>query len=285
MLKCLLVISAVVTKDSTPVRKVMKKVSIVPSALTIAGSDSGGGAGIQTDLKTFAAIGVHGASAITCVTAQNPREVRGIQAVRPEIVRHQIEAVVEVLRPKAVKTGMLFSAPIIKAVFRTVPRNVVLIVDPVMVSSSGARLLRPNAVRALKKLIARATLVTPNLHEAEFLLQRTIRTPEELRQAARDFHHVFGCAALLKGGHLTETRSAIDFYYDGAAELLLEAEFVRGVSTHGTGCTYSAAIAAYCALGMELPRAVMRAKEFISQAIAQSYKTAGEFALNPFWRR
>ena len=257
----------------------------IPCALTIAGSDSGGGAGIQADLKTFAAIGVHGASALTCVTAQNPRAVRAIQAIRREIVRDQILAVTEVLRPKAIKTGMLCSAPIIRMVERTAPPTAILIVDPVMISSSGARLLERNAVSALRKLISRATLVTPNLHEAEFLLQREIRDPEELRQAARDFHHMFACAALLKGGHLAGTKTAIDFYYDGTTELMLEAEFIRGISSHGTGCTYSAAIAAYCALGMELPRAVMRAKEFISQSIAQSYKTAGEFALNPFWRK
>lgn len=262
----------------------MKKVQSIPCALTIAGSDSGGGAGIQADLKTFAAVGVHGASAITCVTSQNPKEVRSIQSIRPRIVRDQIEAVVEVLHPKAIKTGMLFSAPIINAVAQSVPGNAILIVDPVMVSTSGAKLLKLNAVRALKKLLACARLVTPNLPEAELLLQRKIHAPEDLRQAARDFHHQFGCAALLKGGHLPGSRTAIDFFYDGANELMLEADFVRGISTHGTGCTYSAAIAGYCALGMDLPDAVISAKEFISQAIAQSYKTAGEFALNPFWR-
>ncbi|MGZ8919822.1 MAG: bifunctional hydroxymethylpyrimidine kinase/phosphomethylpyrimidine kinase [Limisphaerales bacterium] len=253
--------------------------------LTIAGSDSGGGAGIQADLKTFAAIGVHGASAITCITAQNPLEVRDVIEVRPETVRNQIEAVTEVLKPQAIKTGMLYSRAIIEVVQQTVQKNVPMIVDPVMISTSGALLLRESAVEALKQLMKKALLVTPNLHEAEHLLGRRIREPQELRAAAREFHELYGCAALIKGGHLPQMRVALDFLYDGKSEWMLEAPFVRGVSTHGTGCTYSAAITAYCALGDALPRAVYRAKEFISNAIARSYKSGGHFVLNTHWAR
>jgi hydroxymethylpyrimidine/phosphomethylpyrimidine kinase len=282
-----LVFSADVLEDSTAVPGPIKKTRTDarrPCALTIAGSDSGGGAGIQADIKTFAALGVHGASAVTCITAQNPKEVRSVQPIRAQIVQDQIMVVMEVLKPKVVKAGMLYSAEIIRAVLRAVPRKVTLIIDPVMISTSGALLLETSAVTALEALIERADLVTPNLHEAEHLLGRKIADVEALRAAAREFHERFGCAALMKGGHLTGVNSAIDFYYDGSTELMLEAPFVRNVSTHGTGCTYSAAIAGYCALGFKLPDAVTRAKEFITNSIAQSYKTSGVFALNPFWR-
>lgn len=255
----------------------------LPCALTIAGSDSGGGAGIQADLKTFASLGVHGASAITCVTAQNPAEVRGVEALSPKCVRDQIEAVIQAFHPEAVKTGMLYSARIIQTVEETIPRDIPLVIDPVMISTSGTVLLRNDAIAALKRFLARASLITPNLHEAEHLLNRKITDPETLRAAAREFHERYGCAALLKGGHLPATRSAIDFFYDGHTELLLEAPFVRAVSTHGTGCTYSAAITAHCALGLKLPHAVAASKEFITNAIAHSYRVADHSALNSFW--
>jgi hydroxymethylpyrimidine kinase/phosphomethylpyrimidine kinase len=279
-----LVFSADVLEDSTPVRSPIKKTvhASLPCALSIAGSDSGGGAGIQADLKTFAAIGVHGATAVTCITAQNPKEVRSIQAVPAGVVRDQIQAVLEVFKPKVVKSGMLYSAETVDIVCDTLPTRTCLIVDPVMISTSGALLLKKDAIAALKKLIRRATVVTPNLHEAEHLLEHAIPDVQSLRGAAREFHEKFGCAALLKGGHLADTHSAVDFFYDGSTELLLGAEFVRGVSTHGTGCTYSAAIAAYCAQGLSLPDAVARAKDFITNAIAHSYKTSGHFVLNPF---
>jgi hydroxymethylpyrimidine/phosphomethylpyrimidine kinase len=154
-----------------------------------------------------------------------------------------------------------------------------------MISTSGALLLRDSAVSALKRLLSRATLITPNLHEAEYLLGRKLVEPDQLRAAAREFHERYGCAALVKGGHLPEMKVALDFLYDGKTEWLLEAPYVRGVSTHGTGCTYSAAIAAYCALGESLSTAVLKAKEFISNAIAQSYKTSGHFVLNTHWNR
>ena len=254
-----------------------------PCVLTVAGSDSGGGAGIQADLKTFEAIGVHGTSAITCVTAQNPLEVRDVQPISAKSVEAQIRAVVEVLAPQVVKTGMLYSAEIIQCVNLALDRDLRLIVDPVMISTSGAMLLQPSAVAALKELMRRAYLVTPNVDEAEHLLGGKLSEPEDLRAAARQLHEEYGCAALLKGGHLENLQVAVDVLFDGENEWLLEAPYVRGVSTHGTGCTYSAAIAAYCALGEALPRAVARAKEFISNAIARSTKTNGHDVLNFSW--
>lgn len=247
-------------------------------ALTIAGSDSGGGAGIQADLKTFSALGVHGTSAITCITAQNPSGVRSIQPVRPAIVTDQIDAVLDGFPVRAAKTGMLYSAAIIKAVANSLRARQALpvVVDPVMVATSGAHLLQPNAVRVLQdELLPAAVLVTPNVPEAEILAEVRISTIEDLREAARVIHKRFGCAVLAKGGHLTGLREAVDLFTDGKTELLLSARFVRGVSTHGTGCTYSAAITAWLARGHDLPRAVIRAKDYITGAIAGSRK-AGE---------
>lgn len=255
-------------------------------ALSIAGSDSGGGAGIQADLKTFAAIGVHGTSAITCLTAQNPDGVRGIQAASAKLVREQIEAVLEGLPPQAVKTGMLYSRPLIVTVTECLSHapHLPLVVDPVMVATSGARLLLPAAIRALREtLLPRAALVTPNLDEAELLTDRRLNCVEDLRAAARWLREQFGCAALVKGGHLRDSREAVDVFFDGQTELLLTAPFVHGVSTHGTGCTYSAAITAYMALGCALPEAVSLAKEHITQTIAQSWRVGRHDVLNPFW--
>ncbi|HOX59310.1 MAG TPA: bifunctional hydroxymethylpyrimidine kinase/phosphomethylpyrimidine kinase [Candidatus Paceibacterota bacterium] len=265
----------------------MSKRPTLPVALTIAGSDSGGGAGIQADLKTFAAIGVHGTSAITCITAQNPKGVYGIQACNVNIVRGQMEAVFEALRPASIKTGMLYSAPIIRAVTVALKRcqRVPLVVDPVMVSTSGAQLLKPDAVRALcAKLLPLATLVTPNLDEAGILVGTKLGSVTDLRAAARTLYQQFGCATLVKGGHLPGLRQAVDIFYDGRQELLLSAPFIRSVSTHGTGCTYSAAIAGHLARGCSLANAVQRAKEFITQAIARSQTAAGQGVLNCFWR-
>ncbi len=258
----------------------------IPIALTIAGSDSGGGAGIQADLKTFAAFGVHGTSAIACLTAQNPRRVLGVESCSPQMLRQQIEAVFEELKPAAVKTGMLFSAENISVIanffrnskFKT--KNLKLIVDPVMVSTSGARLLQSAAEKVLReRLLPLATLVTPNLDEAEILAEQQIREPEDLRSAARKIHSRFGGAVLVKGGHLKKCCDAIDVFFDGKTELLLSAPFVKDVSTHGTGCTYSAAICAALALGHNLPHAVEIGKNFITTAIAESCRIGRHFAL------
>jgi hydroxymethylpyrimidine/phosphomethylpyrimidine kinase len=254
-----------------------------PIAMTVAGSDSGGGAGVQADLKTFAALRVHGTCAVTCLTAQNPCEVRAVLAVRPSFLRAQLEAVCAQLPPRAVKTGMLYSAELIRAVaeFRF-PDGPPLIVDPVMVATSGAPLLQRRAMRALTTaLLPRATLITPNLHEAELLLEARLRSVEDLREAARTLHRRFGAAVLVKGGHLGRLQQAVDLYYDGRTELLLEAPRIRGLHTHGTGCTYAAAIAAYVARGVPLPRAVTAAKHFITRALARAYRAAGHDVLWP----
>ncbi len=246
----------------------------MPVALTIAGSDSGGGAGIQADLKTFASLQVHGTCAITCVTAQNPKGVLGIQAIRPDLVEKQLEAVFAEFEVKAVKTGMFLSAEIIRVVAQFFQnRTLPLVVDPVMIATSGASLLKRSAVRILQKeLLPLATLVTPNVAEAEVLTGEKIVSVEDLRRAAKKICGAFGCAALVKGGHLQDMKSAVDIFYDGRSELLLSAPFVKGVSTHGTGCTYSAAIASYLALGADLPGAVEKAKPYISNAIANSWR-------------
>jgi hydroxymethylpyrimidine/phosphomethylpyrimidine kinase len=260
----------------------MPKRPRLPIALTIAGSDSGGGAGIQADLKTFAALGVHGTSVVTCLTAQNPKRVLGVQPATPKMIRQQLEAIFAELPPAACKTGMLYSADIIRVVveFFDLKSRPPLIVDPVMVATSGACLLERSAAKAVcDKLLPLATLVTPNLDESELLLGMKIRDEEDLRTAARQIVARFGCAALVKGGHLRGTREAVDIFNDGETELLLTAPFVRGVSTHGTGCTYSAAIAAYCAKGLALAETVQGAKEFITQAIADSRRIGRHFAL------
>ena len=264
--------------------RIMIKRKTLPIALTIAGSDSGGGAGVQADLKTFAALGVHGTSAIACLTAQNPRRVLGVEACSPKMLRQQIEAVFAELKPAAVKTGMLFSAENILVVAKFFKdKKCALIVDPVFIATSGATLLKPDALKILKeKLLPLAALVTPNLDEAEILAGQKISSPEKMRAAARKIHSEFGCAVLLKGGHLKNCREAIDVFFDGETELLLTAPFVRGVATHGTGCTYSAAICAALALGHDLPRAVELGKFFITRAIGESCQAGKHFVLRNF---
>ena len=273
-----------------PERKVNRQSSVVnhqcPVALTIAGSDSGGGAGIQADLKTFAAFGVHGASAISCLTAQNPRRVLAVESTPAKMLRQQIVAVFQELRPAAVKTGMLLSAENVRAVARFLKsrRRPSLVVDPVTVSTSGTRLLTPAGIRVLQeRLLPLATLVTPNLPEAEILTGERIASVESMRAAARMIHTRFGCAALVKGGHLRGMPEAVDIFFDGRTELLLTAPFIKGVRTHGTGCTYSAAITAGLALGHDLPRAVGLAKNYITQAIAGGYRVGKHFTLNPLF--
>ena len=265
----------------------MPKKTKLPIALTIAGSDSGGGAGMQADLKTFAALGVYGTSAVTCITAQNPERIVGIQGCESSVLGAQMAAVFAELPPRAVKTGMMYSAENIRqaAFFLRRCKKLPLIVDPVMVSTSGTPLLEPEAFECLKdELLPLATLITPNLDEARALCGCPINEPEDLRTAARLLRQQFRCAVLVKGGHLSGAKNAMDIFYDGTTELLLSAPFVRGVHTHGTGCTYSAAITAYCARGCDLPEAVTKAKEYITQAIARSRRAAGHDVLNHFWK-
>jgi hydroxymethylpyrimidine/phosphomethylpyrimidine kinase len=239
-------------------------------ALTIAGSDSGGGAGIQADLKTFQRFGVYGASAITLVTAQNTLGVRGVELLSPEFVDQQIAAVAEDFEVRAAKTGALGSAEIIEAVAAAIEARAFanLVVDPVMISKHGDPLLAPEASDALKtRLLPRASLVTPNLYEAAALLGRAVGSETEMRDAARAVCDLGAAAALVKGGHLPGG-NAVDVLYDGSTFVRLATPRIETRHTHGTGCTYSAAITALLARGETLLGAVREAKDFISRAIA-----------------
>jgi hydroxymethylpyrimidine/phosphomethylpyrimidine kinase len=239
-------------------------------ALTVAGSDSGGGAGIQADLKTFRAHGVFGTSAVTCITAQNPDRVSAVQAVEPRLVREQMDRVFDAFRIGGAKTGMLYNAAIIETVAHGFARRKFsrLVVDPVMVASSGAVFLKKDAITALgTKLFPQAALVTPNLAEAEVLAHCSIRTLDELRAAARLLAEKYGVPFLVKGGHLRGTKQAVDVLFDGKQFHEYRASQVPNIKTHGTGCTFSAAIAANLALGHSLTGSIARAKRFVTNAI------------------
>lgn len=256
----------------------------IPTALTIAGSDSGGGAGIQADLKTFAAMGVHGMSAITSITAQNTYEVRAIHDLPPEMVVAQIEAVADDIGVDAAKTGMLSNVDIIRAVARTVDKyGFPLVVDPVMIAKSGAKLLRDDAIDALvKEMLPRALVVTPNRPEAEKITGISIGSLEDAREAARILVEENGAgAAVVKGGHLSGVVSVDVLYYRGRF-YEYKARRMPGNTTHGTGCSFSAAIAAGLAKGRSIPEAVSVAKEFITMAIEYGLKIGrGHGPVNP----
>lgn len=241
----------------------------VPVAITIAGSDSGGGAGIQADLKTFAALGVHGTTAVTCVTAQNTYSVTAIECLKPEIVREQIRQVAEDMGIDAGKTGMLYTAEIINAVAEEVSRHgFPLVVDPVMVAKSGALLLRPEAEEALKKsLLPVATVVTPNKFEAERLAKMEIKSVEDAGEAAKRISSLGPEAVVVKGGHLEVAGESVDVLYYRGEKHVFRAPRVHTKTTHGTGCSFSAAIAAYLAKGADIVSAVRLTKEFITEAI------------------
>ncbi len=241
-------------------------------ALTVAGSDSGGGAGIQADLRTFAAHGVHGTSALTAVTAQNSVGVIAWTALDPAMVVAQMEAVATDMPVAAAKTGMLASAAIVAAVADAAGRLRLapLVVDPVMVAKSGDRLLDAAAERAYaERLVPRATLLTPNLHEAAALLGRPVRDVAEMREAARDLRALGAAAVLVKGGALAA--EAVDVFFDGARLLELSAPRVDTPNVHGTGCALSAAICARLARGDELLDAVRGAKAWLGEALRRSY--------------
>ena len=243
-------------------------------ALTVAGSDCGGGAGVQADLRTFATLGVHGTSVVTCITAQNPSAVTAIQPTKVSVVEAQLDSVFGSLPVRSVKTGMLFSRSIIDVVAKRLAkrRGLQLVVDPVMVSSSGTPLLKPSAVSALaKRLLPLAKLVTPNLDEAAALAGFPVSEPEDMRDAGRAIHEQFGCAVLVKGGHM-KTTEAIDLFYDGKEEFLLTAPRVKRLSPPGTGCTYSAAITAFLAQSEPLTQAVELAKQHMVRAFAGAYR-------------
>jgi hydroxymethylpyrimidine/phosphomethylpyrimidine kinase len=248
----------------------MAEPEAVRVALTIAGSDSGGGAGIQADLKTFQRFGVYGVTAVTLVTAQNTLGVRGVELLPPEFVARQIGAVAEDFEVSAAKTGALGSVEIIEAVVDALDSHAFpnLVVDPVMISKHGDPLLATEACDALKtRLLPRASLVTPNLHEAAVLVGRAVGNEAEMRDAARAVCDLGAGAALVKGGHLPGG-DAVDVLYDGSEFVHLAARRIETRHTHGTGCTYSAAITALLARGGTLVAAVREAKDFISRAIA-----------------
>jgi hydroxymethylpyrimidine/phosphomethylpyrimidine kinase len=255
----------------------------LPVAMTIAGSDSGGGAGIQADLKTFAVLGVHGTSAITAITAQNTLGVSEILELPAALVERQIDAVVADIGVQAAKTGMLSSATIIATVAGAVRRHRIhnLVVDPVMVAKGGARLLRDDAVAALREqLVPLAAVLTPNLPEAAVLLGRSITTLEDRRQAARDLVAMGARAAVVKGGHAEG--DAIDIFFDGTHLAELHAPRVDTPNTHGSGCAFSAAITAGLARGHKTEEAVREAKVFITRAILSSIEIGhGHGPVNP----
>lgn len=257
------------------------------AVLTIAGSDSSAGAGIQADLKTFAAHGVYGMSAITALTAQNTETVTGVFEVPPQFVGQQIDAVVADIRPDAVKTGMLSSAEIIGVVATKVREHALrnIVVDPVMVSKSGARLLREDAVQALRsQLLPLADVVTPNIPEAEDLLGRDLRTEDEIRQAARDIRALGAANVVLKGGH-REGDIVVDLLFDGEQFHEYSGPRIQTSSTHGTGCTFASAIAAQLALGSAVPQAVRLARGYLQGALEHARPIGhGHGPVDHFWR-
>ncbi len=258
----------------------------IPTALTIAGSDSGAGAGIQADLKTFAALGVYGTSAITAITAQNTVGVTRVQALQPKLVAAQIDAVVSDIGAQALKTGMLANAAIIAIVAKRIRalslKN--LVVDPVMVATSGDLLIEKNAVAALRAaLIPLAAVVTPNIPEAEELTGLKLRAAKDIEAAARRIVAMGAGSVVIKGGH--RRGPAVDLFFDGKQFRALRAPRLRSRNTHGTGCTFSAAIAAYLARGETLERAIALAKRYITGAIRAGFAVgAGHSPVHHFYR-
>ena len=255
--------------------------------LTIAGSDSGGGAGIQADLKTFAAFGLFGTSAITAVTAQNTLGVTAIHELPAAVVAAQIDAVATDLRPQAVKVGMLAGAAIVDVVAAALRRHQLqnIVIDPVMVAKSGDRLLRPEAVAALiRLLLPLATVLTPNLPEAEVLLGRPVRSLADQEAAARDIAALGPQAVVVKGGHSAD--EPVDVLFAGGETRRYAAARIATRSTHGTGCTFSSAIAANLALGLPLPEAVGAAKRYLTGAIMNAPGLgSGHGPVNHGWRQ
>ena len=239
------------------------------TALTIAGSDSSGGAGIQADIKTMTANGVYAMSAITALTAQNTTGVTGILEVTPAFLKEQLDCIFTDIRPDAVKTGMVSSSALIEVIAERLryydAQN--LVVDPVMVATSGARLISDDAIDTLKKeLLPLATVITPNIPEAEELSGQSVHTKEDMETVAAKIFQTYGCAVLCKGGH--RINDANDLLYDGREFLWFYGKRIDNPNTHGTGCTLSSAIASGLAKGYDLPTAVQRAKNYISGALA-----------------
>jgi len=245
----------------------------LPVALTIAGSDSGGGAGIQADLKTFSALGVYGLTAVTCVVAETPGKVSRIEPVSAKMVREQIEVLARDFPIAAIKTGLLCSGEIISAVAHairgTAETAMPLVIDPVIVATSGDSLLDENAIESYtKELFPLATLITPNLLEAEKFIGEPVRDLKSMRRAGTELARRFSVSILLKGGHLAGNH-AVDLLIADGKITEFSAPFVRDVATHGTGCSYSAAITAGLASGLSLESSIGRAKKFVTVSITQ----------------
>ncbi|MBS4175127.1 bifunctional hydroxymethylpyrimidine kinase/phosphomethylpyrimidine kinase [Bacillus sp. FJAT-49736] len=239
-------------------------------ALTIAGSDSGGGAGIQADIKTFQELGVYGMSAITAITAQNTLGVQAVYPMTEETVAAQIQAIAEDIGADAVKTGMLFNATIIQAVSDEIRKNQWknIVVDPVMIAKGGASLLQKQAIHALKEeLLPLSLIITPNIPEAEVLLDMTIKTIGDKETAAKKMLELGVKNVVIKGGHDTDPHETVDLFYDGKDFAFLKSKRIYTQNTHGTGCTFSAAITAELANGKSVYEAVVIAKDFIQAAI------------------
>jgi hydroxymethylpyrimidine/phosphomethylpyrimidine kinase len=265
----------------------------IPVALTIAGSDSSAGAGIQADLKTFAALDVYGVSAVTCIVAETPGKVSCIERVSPEMVREQIEVLAKNFPIAAIKTGLLCSAEIVAAVARAIvdlvrqrtdspgrARHIPLVIDPVFIATTGQQLLSSEAIGIYEKeLFPLATLITPNLDEAGKLLGEQIQDRASMKSAAEALGKKYGLAILLKGGHLGGD-DAIDLLYTDVKITEFTAPFIRDMATHGTGCTYSAAIAGGLAAGLSLEAAIRRAKKFITASITQHFRWTSQSGEN-----
>ena len=244
-------------------------------ALTIAGSDSSAGAGIQADLKTFNALGVYGLSAVTCIVAETPGKVSRIEPVGADMVREQIAVLKKNFAISAIKTGLLYSAEIISVIAKSIldmSAPVMLVVDPVITATGGDPLLEHDAIRAYEnELFPLASLITPNLDEAKQLLGDEMRSPESMERGGLELARKFKTSILLKGGHLPG-KDAVDLLFQEQKITRYSAPFVREVATHGTGCTYSAAIAAGLASGMSLEDAISRAKKFVTACIANHFR-------------
>lgn len=257
-----------------------------PNALTIAGSDSGGGAGIQADLKTFAAFGVFGTSAITAVTAQNTQAVTAVQEIDLDVIAAQIDAVVSDIHIDVVKTGMLSSADIVRLVAEKAKehRFEKLVVDPVMIAASGARLLREDSVETIRQhLLPLATVVTPNIPEAEVLTGIEISGLPEIKEAARRIHAFGPKYVILKGGHLEDSANSDDLLFDGHSFEMFSTRRIKTTSNHGTGCTFASAVAAGLAHDRDINRSVSDAKTYVTAAIANAFPVGhGHGPLNHF---
>ncbi len=255
-----------------------------PVALTIAGSDSGANAGVQADLLSFSANGAYGTSAVTCITAQSPDILTEIQPLNPKIVAAQIDQVCAYFSPKAMKTGMLYDAAIVQAVCDSLSRqksSFQLVVDPVMVASSGARLISDDTLEQIQsRLLPMATVITPNLDEAEILVDRGIRSQEKIEQAAIELSNAYNCAILIKGGHLTGNTLVDTLSLNDGTIARFTQERILDIDTHGSGCTLSATIAAHLARGLDIRASVSNALAYLRKGMERPVFIEGKRFIN-----